>query len=82
MSAAAAAPRSLGRAILVAGAAVGCLDILDAFVFFGIRNHVAPTRILQGIASGAIGRVSFDLGLLSAALGLFFHFLIAFAVAT
>jgi hypothetical protein len=68
---------------VIAGATlfVGILDISDAFIFYGLRG-VAPTRILQGIASGVLGRTAFSMGYRSALLGLFFHFLIAFSAAT
>jgi hypothetical protein len=65
---------------VIAGATllVGTLDISDAFIFYGLRS-VTPARILQGIASGALGRPAFGMGLRSALLGLFFHFFIAFS---
>src|ERR1700753_704649 len=68
---------------VIAGATllVGILDISDAFIFYGLRG-VAPTRILQGIASGVLGRGAFRMGNQSALLGLFFHFFIAFSVTT
>ena len=68
---------------VIAGATllVGTLDISDAFIFYGLRG-VTPTRILQGIASGALGRAAFGMGNRSAILGLFFHFFIAFSATT
>jgi hypothetical protein len=68
---------------VIAGATllVGTLDISDAFIFYGLRG-ITPTRILQGIASGVLGRSSFGMGHRSALLGLFFHFLIAFSATT
>ena len=60
----------------------GTLDITYACVFFGIRNHVSPIRILQSVARGALGQRAFQGGLKVAALGLFFHFLIALTAAT
>jgi hypothetical protein len=68
---------------VIAGAAllVGTLDISDAFIFYGLRG-IAPTRILQGIASGVLGRTAFSMGHRSALLGLFFHFFIAFSATT
>ena len=64
---------------VIAGATllVGTLDISDAFIFYGLRS-VSPIRILQGIASGVLGRAAFGMGHRSALLGLFFHFFIAF----
>jgi uncharacterized membrane protein YagU involved in acid resistance len=42
-------------------------------VFYG-QQGVPGLRILQFIASGVLGRGSFQMGLASAALGAFFHF--------
>lgn len=68
---------------VIAGATllVGTLDISDAFIFYGLRG-ITPTRILQGIASGVLGRAAFGMGNRSALLGLFFHFFIAFSATT
>ena len=68
---------------VIAGATllVGVLDISDAFIFYGLRG-TTPTRILQGIASGVLGREAFRMGQRSALLGLFFHFFIAFSATT
>jgi hypothetical protein len=60
---------------------VGTLDISDALIFYGLRG-ISPTRILQGIASGVLGRAAFGMGHRSALLGLFFHFFIAFSATT
>jgi hypothetical protein len=73
-------PRLTARQALLGGAlTVGLLDILDAFVFFGLRG-VSPIRILQSIAGGLLGRASFQGGLPTAALGLVLHFCIAFLI--
>jgi hypothetical protein len=68
---------------VIAGATllVGTLDISDAFIFYSLRG-VTPVRILQGIASGVLGRTAFDMSHRSALLGLFFHFFIAFSATT
>jgi hypothetical protein len=71
---------STGRALLYGTAAVGVLDLLDAFVFFGWRSGARPIRILQSIAGGLLGRASFAGGWHTAALGLVLHFFIAFAI--
>jgi hypothetical protein len=68
------------KAFVFGGLTVGVLDILDAFIFFGLRNRVPPTRILQSIAAGLLGRASFQGGLATAALGLVLHFVIAFGI--
>jgi hypothetical protein len=72
---------ALWKVIAGASLLVGILDISDAFIFYGLRG-VAPTRILQGIASGVLGRDAFVMGNRSALLGLFFHFFIAFSATT
>jgi uncharacterized membrane protein YagU involved in acid resistance len=59
----------------------GAFDITYACIFFGLRNHVSPIRILQSVARGALGNQAFQGGLKIAALGLFFHFLIALIAA-
>jgi hypothetical protein len=71
---------SPSRALLLGALTVGALDILDTFVFFGVRG-VPPLRILQAIASGLVGREAAVIGgLATAALGLLLHFFIAFIV--
>jgi hypothetical protein len=62
--------------VLVGGAAVAFLDGIAATIDFGLRG-VSFTRLWQGVASGALGPKSFQLGSTSAMLGLFFHILIA-----
>ena len=80
MPAEGAAGRGGLRTVLLAGAAAGALDITAAFVTWAPKG-VSPVRILQGIASGLLGAGSFRGGATSAALGLFFQFLIATAAA-
>ena len=78
---AAVSPRhQAARAVFLGGVVAGILDISDAFVFFGLHG-VQPWRILQGIASGAMGPSSFRGGWETAVLGLGLHFLIAFTAA-
>ena len=72
---------NLLKPILIGGLIAGTFDITYACVFFGIRNHVTPVRILQSVARGALGQSAFQGGLKTAALGLFFHFLIALTAA-
>ena len=64
-------------AILLGGLIAGTLDISYACIFSYIRRGASPVRVLQSVASGALGRISFDGGARTAALGLVFHFLIA-----
>ena len=71
--------RSLG--ILYGSLAVGVLDIIDAFLFFWLRSGVRPTRILQSIAAGLLGReAAVAGGITTAMLGLGLHFFIAFMI--
>lgn len=59
--------------VLAGGLIAGALDLTFAFVFYGPQGST-PLLILQYIASGVLGRGSFQMGLASAALGAFFHF--------
>jgi len=68
-------------AIFFAGFLCGCLDITAAFITWWPRG-VKPSRLLQAIAAGWLGPASFNGGTATAALGLAFHFLIAFTAAT
>lgn len=63
-------------AILCGGFLSGALDITAAFLVYGYFG-AKPIPLLQGVASGALGQRSFSGGLATAALGLFFQFLIA-----
>ena len=79
------APRktlTTSQAVLFGTLTAGTLDILDAFIFNWFRSGVSPGRILQFIASGVLGRESFEGGAATAALGLFLHYFIAFVVVT
>jgi hypothetical protein len=68
------------RAILYGTLVVGTLDIVDAFVFFGLRSGTTPVRILQSIASGWLGRAAFTGGAAAVALGAITHYFIAFGI--
>ena len=69
-------PSQVYRAIGWAGLLAGSLDITAAFVEAGLEGR-GPVSLLQGIAGGLLGISSFRGGLATAALGAFFHFLIA-----
>lgn len=75
------APLTPVRAILIGGLAVGTLDILKPILSAALRG-VAATRVLQSVASGALGKSAYQGGLPVAALGLGFHFFIAFTAFT
>src|ERR1043165_8911802 len=63
------------------GLICGILDIMSAIVAWNLQTGTKPIRILQSVASGALGRAAYDGGWRTAMLGLFFHFLIAFTAA-
>src|SRR5215472_5047960 len=69
-------PSQAYRAVGWAGLLAGSLDITVAFVEAGLEGR-SPVSLLQGIAGGLLGLSSFRGGLATAALGAFFHFLIA-----
>lgn len=73
---------SAGLAILWGGLLCGIFDIVYAFLFFGAMSGVRPERLLQGIAFGVLGRSTYAGGLKTAALGLLFHFVIAYGATT
>ena len=71
------------KAIVYGGLVVGAIDLIDAFVFFGLRSGAQPIGILHSIAAGALGRDAARAGGIStAALGLFLHFLVATLITT
>ena len=69
-----------GPGILAAGLLCGAMDITAAFITWTPKG-VSPRRLLQSIASGLLGPAAFRGGWATAALGLAFHFLIAFTAA-
>ena len=69
------------RPALWAGALAGTLDITAACIQ-SFLNGRTPERMLQGIASGWLGKASFTGGAATAALGLVTHFFIATTAAT
>jgi hypothetical protein len=71
----------IARAILCGGTLAGSLDAMAATTYFRSQG-IRPGRVWQNVASGMLGRKSFDLGGKTVALGLLAHFGIAFASAT
>jgi hypothetical protein len=67
-------------AIFWGGLVAGTLDILFAFLTFWMRG-ISPPNILRAIASGLLGRAAFEGGAVTAALGAFLHYFIAFSAA-
>jgi hypothetical protein len=70
-----------GIAVLWAGLTCGVMDITAALVVYGLVYGVSPVQLLQGIASGLLGRQAFRGGIATAALGLLLHFVIALSAA-
>jgi len=69
-------------AIGLAGLIAGILDITSAFVL-SYPKGVGPISVLQGVASGLIGREpAIHGGMATAGLGLAIHFFIAFVAAS
>ncbi len=73
--------KEIGFAVLYGGVASGLLDATDGVVAFYLMYGLNPIQVLQFIASGALGSKAFDGGLTTALLGMFYHFVIAFAAA-
>ncbi|MGA8874086.1 MAG: hypothetical protein WB555_01065 [Candidatus Korobacteraceae bacterium] len=69
------------KTILVAGLIAGFLDGMDAVVYIAWMSGRSAVRVFQFIASGALGMKSFDGGVGTALLGVFFHFVIAIGAA-
>lgn len=68
-------------AILVGGGVGGLIDILYA-IGVNLPRGIAPSRILQSVASGLFGRSAYDGGAATAALGAALHFAMTLAMAT
>jgi uncharacterized membrane protein YagU involved in acid resistance len=71
---------SVGRlfaAVAVGGLVAGSLDILVASAI----NEASPATILQAIASGLLGKASYDGGMGTAALGLLLQWLMSLMIA-
>ena len=66
--------------LLSSALVAGTLDITYAIVFSYLRSGTSPERVLQSVASGALGRAAFSDGVPAAALGLAIHFFIAFTI--
>ena len=67
-------------AIFWAGFTCGVMDISAAFITWWPKG-IMPSRILKGIASGLLGPEAYSGDWPTAALGLAFHFFIAFSAA-
>jgi len=67
--------------VLAGGFVAGAIYIGYACAFWAAAADVAPQRILQSVAAGAMGSAAFEGGDRTAALGLALHFFIALSVA-
>lgn len=65
--------RSAVKAVCIGGLVGGALDLAFA-VGFAALNGLAPSTLLQVIASGWFGNAAFDMGAVSASIGLVSHF--------
>ena len=74
-----AAPNGALTAILVGGSIAGAIDI--GYAILANLPRVAPERVLQSVASGLLGRASYEGGAPTASLGLFLHFAMTLAMA-
>lgn len=67
------------KTILLAWLTAGCLDLLAAITVYSlIMQRVTTTRLLQGIARGALGNSAYEGGISTALAGVGIHFIIAF----
>lgn len=66
------------RAIAIGGAVVGTLDAIDGVAYFGLTAGFGPVRVLQYIASGALGTSAFEGGFATAGLGAIIHYGLAY----
>jgi hypothetical protein len=71
---------SPGMAILIGGLIAGTLDNTYAISYSAWRG-MAPQSLLQFVASGLLGRPSFEGGTATAALGLLLHYLMMLIIA-
>jgi hypothetical protein len=65
--------------ILMTTLIAGTLDIVAACLRAYVTSGITPNRILQYIASGVFGKAAYSGAYSMMALGLFFHYTIAFA---
>ncbi len=67
--------------ILYGGLVVGILDGLFALIFYGLILGAKPMRIFQGVASGLLGKASYEGGTRTFLLGILLHFVVASCIA-
>ena len=69
------------RWLLAGWLVAGTLDILYATTYSYLYRGMAPSRLLQFVASGALGQAAFEGGTGTALAGLGFHYLNALLIA-
>jgi len=67
--------------VFLGGLVAGTFDITYACIFWFLKRGVAPTRVLQSVASGLLDGASFTGGARTALLGLALHYFIAMSMA-
>lgn len=74
-------PRAF-ETIVYGGIAIGILDFFDALIFFGWYLGTGVLPVFQGVAAGILGRDAARAGGWNTwLLGVFLHFVVAFAIA-
>jgi hypothetical protein len=63
--------------IVAGGLTLATLDLIYACSIWAWLRHVSPVRLLQFIASGALGKAAFEGGIGTALIGAGFHYAIA-----
>jgi hypothetical protein len=71
-----------GRAVATGALAVATLDMLDCVVVYGLLRGVTATQCFQGVASGLLGRASFQGGWSTVLLGGVLHLFNATVIVT
>ncbi|GAB3099212.1 hypothetical protein [Lysobacter terrae] len=69
--------RSAAVQVLAGGITLATLDLIYACSIWAWLRHVSPMRLLQFIASGALGKAAFEGGIATALAGAGFHYGIA-----
>lgn len=70
------------KAVLIGGSIAGALDLTYACVFSAWRADVAPSLVMQSVASGLLGPAAYEGGTPVAALGFCLHFLMMYLITT
>lgn len=74
-------PRAF-ETIIYGWLAVGILDMLDAYLFFGFYYNISFIRVFQGVAAGLYGReAAVAGGVPTGLIGLALHYVVALGVA-